>query len=185
MINPKYILKSTKRLGKYETIIIDNLQKHFSKLGYHAIPHARFDIAWGSILSDLDLLLVKDDQLILVEVKSSKDNLARARKQIEAIEDFVDKVYIATDYEPKKWPSRKAGRIIVTENSINIIKEPKILDREPKLKTLLVLRKSSLSSLLMNFDSENSLSKYQIARKIQQSDTRNLKKDIKQIITCQ
>jgi hypothetical protein len=185
MINPENILKSTKKVGKYELGIIKNLQKYFSNLGYHAIPHARFDVAWGSILSDLDLLLIKDDQLILVEVKSSKDNLSRARKQIDAIEDFVDKVYIATDYEPKKWPSRKAGRIIVQENSIQIIKEPKIFNREPKLKTLLVLRKSSLSSLLMNLESGNNLTKYQIARKIQQSHTQNLKNEIKQIITCQ
>ncbi len=113
MINPKHILKSTKRIGKYETIIINNLQKYFSKLGYHAIPHARFDIAWGSILSDLDLLLVKDDQLILVEVKSSKDNLARARKQIEATEDFVDRVYIATDYEPKNGLLEKLDELLL------------------------------------------------------------------------
>ncbi|EPA06872.1 hypothetical protein [Candidatus Nitrosarchaeum limnium] len=185
MINPENILKSTKRVGKYELDIIKDLQKYFSNLGYHAIPHARFDIAWGSILSDLDLLLIKNDQLILIEVKSSKDNLSRARKQIDAIEDFVDEVYIATDYEPKKWPSRKAGRIIVRDNYVNIIRESKILNREPKLKTLLVLRKSSLNSLLINSESGNNLTKYQIARKIQQSNTRNLKNEIKQIVTCQ
>lgn len=185
MINHKNILKSTKKSGKYEVEIIKNLQKYFSDLGYHAIPHARFDVAWGSILSDVDLLLIKDNQLILIEVKSSRDNLSRAHKQIEVIEDFVDKVYIATDYEPKKWPSRKAGRIIVRDNVVEIIKEPKILNREPKFKTLLVLRKSSLHSILMNFESGNNLTKYQIARKIQQSNIQNLKNEIKQIITCQ
>jgi len=185
MINPEYVLKSTRRIGKFETIIIEKLEEYFSDLGYCTIPHARFDIAWGSILSDLDLLLIKNDQLIIIEVKSSRDNLTRAKKQIDAIEDFVDKAYIATDYYPKKWPNRKAGRIVVENNSVKIIKEPKSLIRKPKLNTLLVLRRSSLCSLLINSKIENNITKYEIACMIHRSRPQNLKHKIKQIITCQ
>lgn len=185
MINPNFILKSKKRVGKHEEIIIKDLKRYFTDLGYFTIPHARFDIAWGSILSDLDLLLVKDDELILIEVKSSKDNLGRARKQIEEIEDFVDKAYVATNYYPSKWPSKKAGKIVVTNGEVEILKEAKILNRPPKLRTLLGLRKSSLHKLLDDSKNENVLSKYQIARRVYQSCPENLKGEIKQIVTCQ
>lgn len=186
MIKSQCVLKSTKRPGQYEDVIINELQSYFTELGYDAIPHARFDLAWGSIISDVDLLLIKDNQLILIEVKSSRDNLARAKKQIKEIEDFVDQVYLATDYHPKKWPSRKAGRIVVNEGQVQIVKEPKSLEKIPKIEALMSLRKESLSKLLEKSENEiKKLTKFELASLVMQQNQNNLKSRLKAIVTCQ
>ena len=186
MLNSQLVLKSTKKAGKYEDAIIDQLQPYFARLGYDAVPHARFDIAWGSILSDVDLLLIKDDQLILIEVKSSRDNLSRAKNQIREIEDFVDLIYLATDYYPRKWPSGKAGRIVVKEGQVNILKEAKPLDRLPKLETLLSLRRESLSKLLgKSMHETKKLTKFQLAILAREINQQDLKNQLKELVTCQ
>ena len=184
MIHPQYILKSKKKIGKYEEVIIGQLSEFFTKDGFHVIPHARFDLAWGSILSDVDLLLIKNDTLILIEVKSSKDNLERAKKQISRIEDFVDLAYLATDYKPKKWPSNRAGRILVLDGNVTILKEPKPLKSIPKINTLMRLKKESLLLLLGESKSKNQ-TKYELATQIIKKNHINLKNQIKEIVTCQ
>lgn len=187
MFNIDNIKKSTKRIGKYEEVIISQLESYFIKHGYLAIPHARFDIAWGSIISDIDLLLVKDDKLILIEVKSSRDNLSRAKDQLKEIEDFVDEFYLATDYFPRKWPNKKeAGRIIVKNGEVMIVKQAKSIDNMPKVRTLLSLRKESLSKLLDKPENETKkLTKSQLASMILEKNSTQLKNQIKEVITCQ
>lgn len=187
LFNINNIKKSTKRIGKYEEVIISQLESYFIKQGYLTVPHARFDIAWGSIISDIDLLLVKDDKLILIEVKSSRDNLSRAKNQLREIEDFVDEFYLATDYFPRKWPNKKeAGRIIVQNGEVMIVKEAKSIDNMPKVRTLLSLRKESLSKLLDKPENETKkLTKSQLANMIMEKDPQQLKNQIKEVITCQ
>ncbi|MDE1840723.1 MAG: hypothetical protein KGI09_02465 [Thaumarchaeota archaeon] len=186
MLNSQLILKSTKRSGKYEDAIINKLQAYFIKCGYETVSHARFDIAWGSILSDVDLLLIKNNQLILVEVKSSHDNLSRAKNQIRQIEDFVDLIYVATDYYPKKWPSRKAGRIVVKDDEVRILKEAKPLDKLPKLETLISLRRESLAKLLDKSENEiKRLTKFQLAILVREINQHDLKDRLKELVTCQ
>lgn len=186
MLNSQLILKSTKRSGKYEDVIISQLQPYFTELGYETVSHARFDIAWGSILSDVDLLLIKNNQLILVEVKSSRDNLSRAKNQIKQIEDFVDLIYVATDYYPRKWPSRKAGRIVVKEGQVRILKDAKPLDKLPKLETLLSLRRESLAKLLGKSENEiKRLTKFQLAMLVREINQHDLKDKLKELVTCQ
>ena len=186
MIQAVNILKSKKRMGKYEKIIIQDLNNHFLKLGYDVVPHARFDIAWGSIVSDIDLLLIKNNKLIMIEVKSSKDTLSRAKKQINAVEDFIDEAYVATNYLPRKWPSEKAGRITVTSKGVKVIKKAKKLERQPKLHTLLSLRRESL--LRLSSDTmiiPKNMKKYEIASQILKDNSENLKSKLQEIVTCQ
>lgn len=186
MIQTANILKSKKRIGKYEKIIIEELNDHFLKLGYSVVPHARFDVAWGSIVSDIDLLMIKNNKLIMIEVKSSKDTLSRAKNQINAVEDFVDEAYVATNYLPRKWPSMKAGRIIVTSKGVEVIKEAKKLERRPKLNTLLSLRRESL--LRLSSDTmiiHKNMKKYEIASQILKDNSKNLKLKLQEIVTCQ
>jgi len=185
MIQPQYILKSTKKVGKYEEKIIEKLTVHFSKNGFHVIPHARFDLAWGSILSDIDILLIKNNKLYLVEVKSSRDNLERAKEQIKRIEGFVDFIYLATDYEPRRWPSRKTGKIIISEENVLVLKEAKSLTKNPDIHTLMKLKKESLEMLLDGSTSIKNLSKYELASQILSTKNENLKKQIQKLITCQ
>ena len=118
MVLAQNIYKSTKRIGKYEEKIIQTLTNHFQLKGYEVVPHSSLNIAWGSILSDVDLLLIKDCRLTCVEVKSSRDNLGRAEQQIDRLMDYVDYAYVATDKHVKNWEMAKVGLIHIQENQI-------------------------------------------------------------------
>lgn len=143
MIRASNILKSSKREGRHESVIIKKLALFFEGLGYQAVPHARFNIAWGNILSDVDLLLLKNEEIVAVEVKSSKDNLKRARRQIENIKDYVDYAYVATNYVPRKFSLRNAGLIYVN-GKVVILKRPKLLSDSPGLYSVDSLPKKCL-----------------------------------------
>jgi len=182
LIKADNILKSSKHEGRHESVIIKKLVVFFENLGYRAIPHARFNIAWGNILSDVDLLLLKNDEIILVEVKSSKDNLKRARRQIENVKDYVDYAYVATDYIPRKFSLRNAGLIYVNGNIV-ILKSPKLLSDNPRLFSLYSLPKKCLCRWTkIRNQSYSQKSKSELANQILNSDA--LKPKVKEIVTC-
>lgn len=169
MIDHTKILKSRKRLGKHEKQIIETLSDYFEKIGYKVLPHSRFDIAWGSILSDIDLLLIKNDTLTLVEVKSSKDNLSRVKKQFEEIRDYVDYVYIATDYYPKKWPLDNTGRIVIKDGIIDFLKKPEKIEQIPTVNSIMSLKKSDLTTMLgLQKHQTNKIPKYAMATQLRE-----------------
>lgn len=123
MIRAASVPRSTKREGIREARIIRRLVPFFEAAGYDAVPHARFNIAWGSILSDIDLLLIgrpggaagrgARQELVAVEVKSSRDDLRRAAAQVGRLLDYADRAYVATDYAPRRFAVRGAGLIVV------------------------------------------------------------------------
>ena len=180
------ILKSTKKPGIYEKKIIKTLERHFNKLGYQVFPHSRFDIAWGSIISDLDLLLLKGDELTLIEVKSSHDNLGRIKKQFPLFQDYIDYFYIATDYYPKKWPMRKAGQIVVTDSKVELLKKPKPLTKDPSIDSVMSLKKDAICKLAGLTKREcNKHTKYDLAVEIKNNyESVELKNQLKEIVTC-
>lgn len=186
MIDHTKVLKSRKKLGRYEKQIIETLSNYFKELGYDVLPHSRFDIAWGSILSDIDLLLIKEDTLTLIEVKSSKDNLLRVKKQYKEIQDYVDYYYIATDYYPKKWPLNNTGRIVVKDGIIDILKNPNKIEETPTIYSIMSLKKSDLTTLLgLQKHQTNNTSKYVMATRLQKEKTSDdLKTMLKIAVTC-
>lgn len=187
IIDHTKVLKSRKRLGRHETPIIETLADYFKKLGYNVLPHSRFDIAWGSILSDIDLLLIKDDSLTLVEVKSSKDNLLRAKKQFKEIRDYVDYVYIATDYYPRKWPlDIDVGRIVVKNETIDFLQMAKKIERAPSIQSIMSLKKEDLTIMLgLQKHQTNNTLKYVMAIQLQrEKDSSILKNMLKVAVTC-
>jgi Holliday junction resolvase len=183
LIKAVNILKSSKHEGRHESVIIKKLVVFFENLGYHAVPHARFNIAWGNILSDVDLLLLKNDEIVAVEVKSSKDNLKRARKQIENIKDYVDYVYVATNYIPRKFSLRNAGLIYVN-GSVVILKSSKLLGDSPRLYSLDSLPKKCLCRWAKTQNHIYSQkSKLDLASQIIK-DSDEIKSKVKEIVTC-
>lgn len=183
MIKAVNVLKSSKREGRHESVIIKKLVVFFENLGYHAVPHARFNIAWGNILSDVDLLLLRNDEIVAVEVKSSRDNLKRARKQIENIKDYVDYAYVATDYIPRKFSLRNAGLIYVNGNVV-ILKSSKLLSDNPRLYSLDSLPKKCLCRWAKTRNQKCSQkSKLDLASQII-NDSDKLKSKVKEIVTC-
>jgi hypothetical protein len=155
----------------------------FENLGYQTIPHARFNIAWGNILSDVDLLLLKNDEIAAVEVKSSKDNLKRARKQIEHIKDYVDYAYVATNYIPRKFSLRNTGLIYVN-GSVVILKRPKLLSDNPRLYSLDSLPKKCLCRWAKtNAQSYSNKPKSYLANHIL-NNSDGIKSKVKEIVMC-
>lgn len=133
MISAGAVPRSAKREGAREARIIRRLVPFFEAAGYDAVPHARFNIAWGSILSDIDLLLVGRagggggggggrQALAAVEVKSSADDLRRAPAQVGRLLDYADYAYVATDYVPRRFAVRGAGLIVVRGGRVDVVR---------------------------------------------------------------
>ncbi len=178
------ILRSSKKIGKYEAPIIEKLEPFFQNQGFQVVPHARLNISWGNIISDIDLLLIKENKIGIVEVKSSHDNLKRAKKQISNIKDYVDFAYIATDFKPRKLPTPIAGWIFV-KDEVTIMKYPQTIDNEPSHYSVGSLPKKCLERHLDHKNiSPKGMSKYEITTNIMSLPIKNLKDEVKSIATC-
>jgi hypothetical protein len=184
MVLAQNVYKSTKRIGKYEEKIINTLTKHFQLKGYEAIPHSSLNIAWGSILSDVDLLLIKDNLLTYIEVKSSKDNFGKAEQQIDSVMDYVDYAYVATDRNVKNWELAKVGLIRVQGEKVNLIKRAKKFSKKPRFYSVATLKKKCL---IRFFGMENryirAISKYELAQIVytKKKCTRDI---LREIVVC-
>lgn len=177
-------LKSSKKKGRHESIIIKKLIPYFENEGFEAVPHARLNIAWGNILSDIDVLLVKGNKIGAIEVKSSHDNLKRAKKQIANIRDYVDFVYIATDYKPRKLPTPIAGWIHV-KDKVTIMKQPKIISRTPSTFAIDSLPKKCLERFMLEKDLPyKGKTKTQLTDSILCKSEDTLRKEVQAIATC-
>ena len=179
------VLLSSKREGIHEAKIIKRLIPFFKNKGFQVVPHARFNIAWGNILSDIDLLLIKDDMIGVVEVKSSKDNLKRAKKQIDNIKDYADFVYIATDYIPRKFQFPKVGLIYVGEY-VAILKETKSFTNPTRLQSIDSIPKKCLCRIsdVKQIKYQKNMSKFKLAEQILHNAQNEIKKELQQIVTC-
>ena len=178
------ILRSSKKVGKYEALIIKKLQPFFQNEGFQAVPHARLNIAWGNIISDIDLLLIKKNKVGVVEVKSSHDNLKRAKKQISNVKDYVDFVYIATDFKPRKLPTPIAGWIYV-KDKVTIMKKPKTIHKQPSFRSVDSLPKKCLERYLVQKNTPSKRKpKYEMAANIVALPAENLKEEVKSMATC-
>jgi len=184
MVISQNIHKSTKHVGKYEEIIIQSLVTYFQLSGYEVVPHSSLNIAWGSILSDIDILLVKDYQLVCVEVKSHRDNLSKAPKQIDRIKDYVDYAYIATDKPITNLDVIDAGLILVQQEKIKIIKKARKFTNKPRLDSVATLKKKCIASFFGDYNRYFMLTnKYELAVRVylEGKCTRDC---LKEIVTC-
>jgi len=182
----KNINKSTKRLGRHETRIIRSLAQYFQMYGREVIPHARLNIAWGSILSDVDLLLLENDMLTFVEVKSSRDKLSKAMRQIDRVKDYVDYAYVATDRLLNYWNMSRVGLISVRVDDVVVVKKPTRFRNRPQFASIVALQKKCLSRFLGNgYACRTYINQYDLARYVY-----TIRKDectrecLKEIVTC-
>lgn len=177
------ISRSSKQIGRYEEPIIESSGKFFRDQGWSVFPHSSFNVAWGRILSDVDILMVKGDEVAAVEVKSSHDNLHRSHQQIRRVLDYVDYVYVATNTYPRKWRDEWAGLLYLGRNGVRCITKAKRIDRSVQFESIASLRKDCLLRSLGH--KGNHLSKYDAAELIA-SLGRNpgLKDWIKHVALC-
>jgi len=186
MVQARNINGSTKRIGRYEAKIIQSLTEYFQKKGYEVIPHARLNIAWGSILSDVDLLLLKKGALTYVEVKSRRDKLLKALKQIDRVKDYVDYAYVATDRLVKDWDIPKVGLIFVHGNIVTFVRESKRFTNGPSFSSIASLRKECLARFLENGRTcRTYIYKYDLARYVYEFKKDECTREcIKEIVAC-
>jgi Holliday junction resolvase len=184
MIMSHNICRSTKHIGAYEEKIIQTLTRYFQLEGYEAIPHSSLNIAWGRVLSDVDLLLIRNQMLTYIEVKSSRDNVRRARQQIERMIDYVDYAYVATDRQIKNWDMPKVGLIHVQEDKVAILRSAEKFLNKPKFYSTATLKKKCLARF---FGKNNHylvfVNKYDLAQYVYAKGkcTRTI---LKEIVTC-
>jgi Holliday junction resolvase-like predicted endonuclease len=184
MILAQNICKSTKHVGKYEEKIIQTLAAYFQLEGYEVVPHSSLNIAWGSVISDVDLLLIKNQLLTFVEVKSSKDKIARAKKQIDRVKDYVDYAYVATEKNVEDWALVKVGLIRVRDRTVTLLKNPSKFSKKPRFYSVATLKKKCLARLF-GIDNRHilSVSKYELAKHVytKRKCTRSI---LREIVTC-
>jgi hypothetical protein len=186
MVQAQNISSSTKHAGIYETGIINRLAGHFRDTGYDVIPHAQLNIAWGSILSEVDLLLVKRNALTYVEVKSRRDKFSKALRQIQRMKDYVDYAYVATDRVVNMRDLPNVGLIFVRSDQVTFLKEPKRFCSVPRFSSVVSLKKKCLLRLLGNGDTcPGNLGKYELAQYVLTTRrTECTRECIKEIVTC-
>jgi hypothetical protein len=186
MVQAQNINGSTKRIGKYEAKIIKSLIQYFEIDRYEVIPHARLNIAWGSILSDIDLLLLKKGTLTYVEVKSHKDNFLKAIQQIERVKDYVDYAFVATDRLVSDWDIPKIGLISACGDNVNFIRKPERFRNKPRFSSIISLQKKCLVRFLGNGHTCHTYAKkYELARYVYKVRTHECtRKCLKEIVTC-
>ena len=184
MVLGQNIAKSTKRMGRYEEKIIESLKKHFLLKGYEVIPHSSLNIAWGSIISDIDVLLLKNQTLTCIEVKSSRDNLARAKQQIDRLMDYVDYAFVATDKQIKSLDVPNVGLLHVEGESITVLKRAKKFSSEPRFYSMVALKKKCIAKFFGTKDSHIMIvNKYELAQAVYFK--RNCSREcLKEIVTC-
>ncbi len=182
-INPENILPSTKCYGIYEKPLITILEKFFTEKGYLAIPHVSFNIAWGSILSDVDLLLLKEGKITLIEVKSRRDVVSRAYNQIKRAYDYVDYAYLATESYPKSWNYKDIGLIIICGNKVKIIKNATFIKKNLKHTSIDALKKKCLTRF-HQVTSDSNTAKHTREKLVSYASNRIKKQELKAIVTC-
>jgi Holliday junction resolvase len=186
MVLTTNIAQSTKRIGKYEERIILTLARYFQYNGYEAIPHSRLNIAWGSILSDVDLFLLKDNVLTYVEVKSSRDNIMRAKMQVERVMDYVDYAYVATDRKVRNWAIPSVGLIYVQEEAVTLLRRAKKFSKKPRFYSIISLKKKCLTRFFGN-DSNclMVINKHELAQHVYAAKGKKCTREcLKEIVTC-
>jgi Holliday junction resolvase len=186
MVLAQNIAKSTKHIGKYEEQIILNLTTYFRLHGFEVVPHSSLNIAWGSIVSDIDLLLLKKHMLVYVEVKSSRDNLMKAKQQIERIMDYVDYAYVATDKKVRNWEIPNVGLINVQKEKVTIVRKAKKFSKKPSFYSIVALKKKCIARFFGNDNRYFMLvNKYELAQRVYAEKGRKCTREhLKEIVTC-
>lgn len=176
--------RSTKRIGRFEQPLIARVTEHFEGHGYKAFPHVRFNIAWSSSLSDIDVLLFRDDLITVVEVKSKRDKISRAWDQINAISDYIDYAYVATERLPKSWESDRVGLLFVNESEVKELESAKRITGKPRTDSLFALPKKCLLQFLGESFQKNFL-KAQIVSQVENHCSEELlRRCLKEIVLC-
>lgn len=145
--------------------------------------HVRLNVAWSSIVSDVDVLATNGLDLIAVEVKSSRDNLARASKQLHALDSYVDYVYLAMETAKETVIDKEIGILLVQGDHVVCPRLPTRLTGRPDIASMARLQRICLSRIATEshwFGSKLSLA--EAARGA--LDGEELRRCVGEVVTC-
>lgn len=184
------MLPSHKQVGNFEEKIIKKVKKYFQNEGYLVYTHSRLNVAWSTILSDIDILAILNDEVIITEVKSERDNLNKAFTQLQNIKGFSDKLFIATDKNIKninldKWEDEDIGLLHVKNDVIKKIKIAKNIQHLPDDEAFIKLKKKCLVKLVKLLGLPSSMTKKQMEIRLRENyNEYDLKLIAKNIALC-
>ena len=178
------IIGSSKPLGRFEEPMIAIISSYFLERGYAVVPHTTLNLAWRQVLSDVDILIAKGTDVIAIEVKSSRDKLARANQQLSKIVDYVDYAYVATDQDVETWDGGAVGLIRVGPEGVKVVRSATRLVSRPLVESLFALQKKCLSRML-GVSEHTHVGKYTLARQVETLGEDDVLRDcLKEITTC-
>jgi len=173
---------SPKREGKFEKDIIPRVARFFQERNYETKEHVSMNLAWGKVLSEVDLVAVKNE-IIIIEVKSKRDKITRAKKQLDKIRILSDYCFIASDtiVEPEQL-APDTGILLLKGDTISITREAKKIDEPVSKNFLLSFKKSHLSELCKQLGFQRKMNKEYLAKLlIENVDPLDLKREVKLI----
>lgn len=184
LIATPMLSSSKKAIGQYEKPLIDSLTRHLSRHGYNGFPHVRLNVAWSPIVSDIDLLAVRQREITIIEVKSSHDKFARASSQLRRVSDFTDFAYIATDRVPAtRHSDPQIGLLLVKGDQVETLVEARVFEGRPQQDSLFKLQKKCLRRLAMARDDQ--MSKFEMSKTVHASwNGESLRECVKRIVIC-
>lgn len=176
--------------GKYEKPLIAFLMSHFRSKGFETCAHAKLNIAWGKIISDVDVLAIKKKRIVAIEVKSNKDVFEKAFVQLDNLASFVDYAYIATDNLAKaecfKMLEHDYGIIYLDVDAKRVVvkKKAKRLKAMPSVEKLTHMRRCCLQELAKEFRVAPVQSKQYLALDLRRAATSSqLRSRLREIVT--
>ena len=157
--------KSPKREGKHESDIIPRVAQFFEDRGYLTRQHVCINLAWGRVLSEIDLVAIKNEEITIIEVKSKRDKVMRARKQLEKMRALSDYCFIATETPIQGFQFRVDTGILLVkgDNRVLVMREATRLNDPVTKDTLLRLKKECLRDLSEETGISSKMSKNKIA----------------------
>lgn len=183
MIALENVRPSSKAAGKHELPLIALVAAYFRGQGHAVVQRASLNVAWGTILSDIDVLASDGNDLIAVEIKSRQDSLSGVDRQIIALKRYMDYVYLATERHLRRSIDSGTGLLRIDGDQVRLIREPRRINSKPTIGSLARLRRICLARI-MN-DRGNKLSKYGLVEQaISFRSDPNLHQCLKQVVTC-
>ena len=179
------ITPSPKVEGVHEKLIIDILVSYFRSKNFWVKRHVSLNFAWGNVLSEIDLLLLKDNKIYVVEVKSKKDKLLHAKKQLLNLMPYVDYIYLCMEKDDYiNNIDDSIGIILYKNEMVNIINEPKLINLDIIKTDLLKLKRNCLLKII-NRKIPKNLDKEHLCNIILLEHTQNkIKSYLRQILLC-
>jgi Holliday junction resolvase len=184
------MLESSKEIGKYEEPLFRALEHFFKQQGYTVLTHARLNVAWSNVISDIDVIAISNETIIMVEVKSDHDCFYRGFEQLRKLKGFADQLYIATNrpiqnLQEDKWRDKSIGLIKIDGEMAEIIRPAEHIHGLCTSEVISQLRKKCLVKVASLLNVSKYLPKTEIEKRLRERfDNADLKVITKNIVLC-